>query len=113
MIEELVERKSKRDNCAETDKVTLYGYLKTALESGPLESALQPHEDIKDGQAVIQEMYMQHGGRTKWENAHDAVMSNLKTEWNSAQANKTLTNYIATYRIALVRVVTTGAPNVA
>ena len=80
MIEELVERKSQRDTCAETDKVTLYGYFETALENGPLESALQPHKDTKDGQAVIREMYMQHGGRAKWESAHDAVMSNMKTE---------------------------------
>ena len=53
MIEELVERKSQRDTCAETDKVTLYGYFETALENGPLESALQSHEETKDGQAVI------------------------------------------------------------
>ena len=80
MIEELVERKSQRDTCDETDKVILYGYFETALTGGPLESALQPHEDTKDGQAVIREMHMQHGGRAKLESAHDAVMSNMKTE---------------------------------
>ena len=40
MIEELVERKSQRDTCAETDKVILYGYFETALTGGPLESTL-------------------------------------------------------------------------
>ena len=45
---------------------------------------------------------MQHGGRAKWENAHDAVMSNLKAEWNNSNGNKTLTNRITTYCIHLV-----------
>ena len=62
MIEECVERKSQRDTCAETDKVTLFGYLEATLINGPLESALQPHESTKDGQAVINRMYLQHGG---------------------------------------------------
>ena len=68
------------------------------------ELALQPHEDTKDGQAVIQEIYLQHSGRTKWENARDAVMSTLKTKWNSSNTNKTLTNHIATYWVNLVDV---------
>ena len=66
MVAELIARKSQLDTCAETDKVTLYGLLAPALENGPLESALQPHEDTKDGQAVIQEIKTQHGGRSKW-----------------------------------------------
>ena len=65
MTGELIARKSQRDTCAETDKVTLSGYLVTASEDGPLESALQPHEDTQYGQAVIREIYMQHGGRAK------------------------------------------------
>ena len=36
MVGEMVARESQRDTCAETDKVTLYGYLVTALEDGPL-----------------------------------------------------------------------------
>ena len=40
MVGDLVAWKSQRDTCAETDKVTLYRYLVTALEDGPLESAL-------------------------------------------------------------------------
>ena len=65
MIEELVERKSQHDTCVETDKVTLYGIFGTWLLGGPLKSALQPHEDIRDGQVVTQEMYLQHGGGTE------------------------------------------------
>ena len=98
MVAELIARKSQLDTCAETDKVTLYGLLAPALENGPLESALQPHEDTKDGQAVIQEIKMQYGGRSKWERAHDLSMSNMKTTWNSANSNKTLTLHIAFFR---------------
>ena len=53
LIEECVERKSHLDTCCETDKVTLYGYLETALTGRPLELTLQPNEDTKDGQAVL------------------------------------------------------------
>ena len=49
MVGELIARKSQRDTCAKTDKVTLYGLLVPALELGPLESVLQPHEETKDG----------------------------------------------------------------
>ena len=45
MTEECVERKSQLDTCAETDKVTLFGYLEAALTNGSLESTLQPHEN--------------------------------------------------------------------
>ena len=93
MIDKCVVRKSQLDTCAETDKVTLYG---------PLEFTLQPHESTKDGQAVIKEMYMQHGGRTKWENAHDSTMIQLKTMWNSSTGTKTLTNHIAAFRVNMV-----------
>ena len=65
MTGELIARKSQRDTCAETDKVTLYGYLVPALENGPLESALQPHEETKDGQAVVRTILLQYGGRNK------------------------------------------------
>ena len=58
IVGKLVARKSQRDICAETDRVTFYGYLLTALEDGPLESALQPHKETKDGQAVFQEILL-------------------------------------------------------
>ena len=102
MIEECVESKSRLDTCAETDKVTLYGYLDAALTSGRLESALQPHESTKDGQQVIEEMYTQHGGRTKWKNDHDATMVQLKTIWNSSNGTKTLTNHTAAFCVNMV-----------
>ena len=102
MIEECVERKSQLDTCAETDKVTLYGYLDAALTGGPLESDLQPHGSTKDGQAVINEIYSQHGGRTKWENAHNATMIQLKTMWNSSNGTKTLMNRIAAFCVNMV-----------
>lgn len=95
MVGEMIARKSQRDACAETDKVTLYGLLVPALENGPLESALQPHEDTKDGQAVIQEIKTQHGGRAKWERAHDLALKNMKIVWISANGTKTLTLHIA------------------
>ena len=53
MVGELVAQKFQRDTCTETDKVTLYGYLVHALEDSPLESALQPHKETKDGQVVV------------------------------------------------------------
>ena len=40
MIEELVDRESQRDTCAETDEVTLYGIFESTLMGGPLELAL-------------------------------------------------------------------------
>ena len=51
---------------------------------------------------MIREILLQHGGRSKWERAHDSVTTNIKTEWNSANGSKTLTLYIAAYRIHLV-----------
>ena len=102
MIGELIARKSQRDTCAETDKVTLYGYLVPALENGPLESALQPHEETKDGQAVVRTILLQHGGRNKWEVAHDQVLKDVKTEWSSANGVKTLTLHIGAYRQRVV-----------
>ena len=102
MVGELVARKSQRDTCAETDRVTFYGYLLTALEDGPLESALQPHEETKDGQAVFQEILLQYGGRSKWESAHDQTAKLVKNEWNSDNGHKTLTLHIASFRTLLV-----------
>ena len=102
MTGELIARKSQRDTCAETDKVTLYGYLVPALENGPLESALQPHEETKDGQAVVRTILLQHGGRNKWETAHDQVLKDVKTKWSSANGVKTLTLHIGAYRQRVV-----------
>ena len=98
MVGELIARKSQRDTCAETDKVTLYSLLVPALEEGPLESALQPHEDTKDGQAVVQEITVQQGGRVKWERAHDQAMKDKAIVWSSSSANKTLTLHISAFR---------------
>ena len=102
MAGELIARKSQRDTCAESDKVTLYGLLVPALENGPLESALQPHEETRDGRAVMREIATQHGGRVKWERAHDQSMKETKNEWSSANANKTLTLHIASLRQTMV-----------
>ena len=49
---EIAARKSHSSACVEVDKVALYDILVSALKGGPLESALQPHEKTKDGQAV-------------------------------------------------------------
>ena len=62
LCEELVNRKSHSSPCVEIDKVALYDLLYPALEGGPLESALQPHEKTKDGMKMIKAMYTQHGG---------------------------------------------------
>ena len=105
LIEECVKQKSHLDTCCETDKVTLYGYLEKLLTGGPLELALQPHKDTKDGQAVIKSMYLQHGGCTKWEKAHDSRMTQLNTKWNSANGNRTLTNHITMFRVAIMDVI--------
>ena len=63
--EELVFHKLHLSLCVETNKVALYDLLYSALEVGPLESALQPHEKTKDGMKVIKAMYTQHGGTQK------------------------------------------------
>ena len=65
LTEETVARKSHNGTCVETDKVALYGYLEKALEDGPLESCLQPHEDSKDGLAIMKSLLQQHGGNLK------------------------------------------------
>ena len=74
------------------------------MTNGPLDSALQPHESTKDGQAVINEMYTQHGGRSKWGNIHDATMVQLINLWNSSNGTKTLTNHIAAFRVNMVNI---------
>ena len=102
MLGELIERKSQLDTCAESDKVALYGYLVPALEGGPLESALQPHEETKDGQAVVQTILMKYGGRNKWELAHDQVVKDVKIPWSSANGVKTLTLHIGALRQRVV-----------
>ena len=98
MIEKCGERKSQRNTCAETDRVTLFGYLEAALIKGPLESVLQPHESTKGGQAIINEKYLQQGGRSKWENAHHMTMVQLK----SSNGTKTLTNHIAAFWVNMM-----------
>ena len=47
-------------------------------------------------------MYTQHSGRSKWENAQDVTMVQLKTMWNSSNGTKTLTNHIAVFRVNMV-----------
>ena len=68
LTEELVNPKLHSSNCLEADKVILYDLLDRALANGPLlmlESALQAHEDTKDGQAVMRSIIKQHGGTAK------------------------------------------------
>ena len=65
IVEKIVHRKSHSSSCVESDKVTFFDFLEKALQCGPLKLALQPHEDSKDGQAVIKSMYVHHGGRSK------------------------------------------------
>ena len=65
LIEELVARKSHASPCVEADKVHLYNLLVQALQDGPLESALQAHEDLKDGMEVIKTIMVQLGGKHK------------------------------------------------
>ena len=102
MVGELVARKSQGDTCAETDRVTFYVYLSTALEDGPLESALQPHKETKDGQAVFREILLQYGGRLKWESAHDQKAKDVKNKWNSENGHNFLTLHIASLQLHLV-----------
>ena len=97
LIEELVNRKSYLSLCVEADKVTLYDHLDKALSGGPLESVLQAHEDTKDGQAVMESIIKQHGGKTKWEKSHATLLIASKRSWKST-GNITLTEHIASYR---------------
>ena len=103
LAEEIIAWKSHNGTCVETHKVTLFGLLVKALEDGPLESALQPHEKTKDSQAIVKEMFIQHGGRVKRERAYTSVTTQLdSTKWNSANSNRTLTNHIAKFRVTIV-----------
>ena len=77
LVEEIVARKSLQSACVEIDKVALYDLLVAALESGPLEITLQPHEKTKDGQAVIKSVYVQHGGPQKWKKTHETMTAKL------------------------------------
>jgi len=74
LTEELVNRKLHTSNCIEADKVILFDLLDRALANGPLESALQAHEDTKDGQEVMRSIMKQHGGAAKWEKAHASLV---------------------------------------
>ena len=97
LLEELVNRKSYSSLCVEADKVTLYDHLDKALSGGPLESVLQAHEETKDGQAVMESIMKQHGGKAKWEKSHAALLIASKRSWKST-GNITLTKHIASYR---------------
>ena len=57
----MIARKDHGGSCVETDKVILYGHLDKALKDGLYESCLQPHEDSKDGLAVMKSLLQQHG----------------------------------------------------
>ena len=59
---EMIARKDHNGPGVETDKVILYGHLFKALKDGLYESCLQPHEDSKDGLAVMNSIIHQHGG---------------------------------------------------
>lgn len=100
LTEELVNRKLHTSNCLEADKVILYDLLDRALANGPLESALQAHEDTKDGQAVMHSIIKQHGGTAKWEKAHASLVVASKKTWKST-GNITLTDHIASFRVTI------------
>ena len=51
---------------------------------------------------MTNEMHLQHGGRSKWENAYDATIVRLKNQWNSSNGTKTLTNHIAAFWVNMV-----------
>ena len=65
LVEEIVALKSYYSPCVETDKVALFKHLEKALEDGPYELCLQPHEDSKDGLAVMKSLLQQHDGNPK------------------------------------------------
>ena len=98
LCEELVNRKSHSSPCVEIDKVALYDLLYPALEGGPLESALQPHEKTKDGIKVIKAMYTQHGGTQKWEKAHETQTVSLSNPWASGRNTCSLMDHIAKFQ---------------
>ena len=103
LTEELVNRKLHTSNCLEADKVILYDLLDRALANGPLESALQAHEDTKDGQAVMRSITKQHGGTAKWEKAHASLIVASKKTWKST-GNITLTEHIASFRVTMSKI---------
>ena len=94
LCKELVNRKSHSSSCVKINKVTLYDLLYRALEGGPLDSALQPHEKIKDGMKVIKAIYTQHGGTQKWEKAHESQTVCLTIPWSSSKYVMSLTDQI-------------------
>ena len=94
---ELVNWKLHTGNCLEADKVILYDYLDQALSGGSLELALQAHKYTKDGQAVMNSIIKQHGGRGKWEKAHATLVIASKKTWKST-GTIILTEHIATYQ---------------
>ena len=63
----MIARKDRNGPGVETNKVILYGHLFKALKDGLYESCLQPHEDSKDGLAVMNSIIHQHGGTAIWE----------------------------------------------
>ena len=103
LTEELVNRKLHTSNCLEADKVILYDLLDRALANGPLESALQAHEDTKDGQAVMRSIIKQHGGTAKWEKAHASLVVASKKTWKST-GSITLTEHIASFRVTMSKI---------
>ena len=82
----------------------LYDHLDKALSGGPLESVLQAHEDTKDGQAVMSTILLQHGGKGKWEKAHERLVGLLKKKWKST-GNITLTEHIASFQGVVARII--------
>ena len=102
LVGEMVGWKDHSGSCVETDKVILFGHLEKALKDEPYELCLQPHEGSKDGLAVMESLLQQHGGNPKWEKAHTSKTKALDNKWNSTGAAKTLTNHIASFRVAMV-----------
>ena len=97
-------RKSHQGRYFEADKALLYDHLDKALTGGPLESALQPHETTKDGQAVMKSIEEQHGVQAKWEALYDELDAALNTKWKCS-GNITLTKHISNYRENVTKLV--------
>ena len=81
---EMIARKDHNGPGVDTDKVILYGHLYKALQDGLYEACLEPHEDSKDGLAVMNSIVNQHGGTAIWERAHTARTAAMDIEWKSA-----------------------------
>lgn len=98
LVGEMIARKDHNGPTVDTDKVLLYSLLYKALMGGIYEACLEPHEDTKDGLAVMNSIIDQHGGSAIWEKAHTSRTAALDQEWKSANANRSLSTHISHLR---------------